>query len=146
MVRSAAFERLGLLCLLTLPDVLATQAGAQPRRVTGIVLDAASGEPVAGAQVRAFHSNAVQTSGQDGSFSVPGLAPGKLRLLLRAIGYTPLNTTLEIGAHDPDTLRVPLTRLAVSLPELRTDAAASSLGQTGFDDRRLSTLGRFITR
>ena len=119
---------------------------ARTQGVSGILLDAESGEPIAGAELVALESNIVRAIGQDGSFSLSGLSPGKHRLRARALGYAPVDTTIELGGEDLVGLRVSLKRLAVSLPELRTEAASSSLRHTGFDDRHLTTSGRFISR
>ncbi len=96
--------------------------------VRGTVVDAETGEPVPGARVRVieadritFYSRAgrgawVEPSfgaGEDGTFAIPGVAPGILRLEVSAPGHGAVRVSLDVNADtDPEPLVVSLPAAA----------------------------------
>ncbi len=50
-----------------------------------------------------------------GAFVLAGIPAGRVRLLVRHIGYSPTSLTVEVRAGVTDTVRVELTRIAVEL-------------------------------
>ena len=75
--------KLFLLLLLT----LALPALAQTPAVKGRVVDAVTGQPVAGASVMLADKGIIVTTGPDGTFLFPDLEPGVDDLIIAAYGY-----------------------------------------------------------
>ena len=72
------------------------EAASGELRVQGRVIDALSGEPVAGARVSAAGRNA--SSNESGRFELQGLPPGELTLTVEAEGYAGESTRLVLAA------------------------------------------------
>jgi hypothetical protein len=99
--------------------------------VTGQLLDASSGEPVAGAYIR---TNALGDHGRytwidrtdrTGSFGLRPLAAGRWQLEIMAQGYARRRPVIEVGNEDIDGVRIEL-QPSVGL-RLRFQAAASAV-------------------
>jgi hypothetical protein len=90
-----------LLCVLE-PRSASAQAAATVR---GIVRDAGSGAPVAGALLAVEDHRALSST--DGTFRMTGLPTGRRRIRVEAFGYRPLeeNVTVSVGM-DPIELRL----------------------------------------
>jgi len=104
----------------------ATQAAAQSGDIHGRVVDAASKAPVAAATVDVTGigtpAAAHVATGTDGSFRIPDLQPGRYRVRIQAIGFTPrLLTTIEISPSTPsvDVGTVTLAAAVVVLQPLQ---------------------------
>ena len=99
--------------LLLLLATAAQTAAAQARAFAqGRVVDAATGQPIAAAQVRVRPVYSVLTD-IDGSFRLPGLPPGVHRVHVLRVGYAALDTALTIPG---DTLlHLALSRRAEEL-------------------------------
>ena len=57
-----------------------------------------------------------------GVFRMAGLPPGRLRLRIRHVGYSPAELEVAVQAGVVDTIRVALTRIAVRLTAMRVSA------------------------
>ncbi|HEX6574520.1 MAG TPA: carboxypeptidase-like regulatory domain-containing protein [Gemmatimonadaceae bacterium] len=99
----------------------------------GIVRDN-NGRPLAAAEVvvDAEHRAITNTRGE---FSIPGLAPGVIEFMARRIGYTPINTAVQVepglrAVH----VAVKLMPLAIELGTIVVDGKRmdKTLWQTGF--------------
>jgi hypothetical protein len=88
-------------------------------------------------------SGAVTTA--TGAFSVDVLAPGKHRILVRRLGYGPLDTTLVFGEKGMRDQRVVLTRIA-SLDSVIVTATRVDQPMREFEENRKLGLGHFFTR
>lgn len=125
----AAVVALGfaVLGLTTGPGRLDAQAG----RITGTVVEAKSGRPIAAATVRVEETDIGTTTDVRGNFTLNGVT-GTKRIVVRAVGYQP--KTVDATAGDPP-LRIGLEELAVKLDELVVtgtvgEATARSLGNS----------------
>jgi hypothetical protein len=77
--------------------------------ISGVVDDAQTGLPLAGATVRIIDSGAVATTDRNGAFSLGGLASGKYRLRIERDGYQPTDSTqiqIDPGAAQSVTLSI----------------------------------------
>ena len=90
--------RLFLLLLLT----LALPVMAQESVVTGRVVDASTGQPVAGASVMLAEKGVIVTTGPDGSFTFADLASGPDELIIAAYGYGDYANPLAVGTSKLD--------------------------------------------
>ena len=70
----------------------------EPGAVAGLVVDAASGEPLPLAHVRLAGATAVTDI--DGRFAIPGLTPGPHTLLVSYVGYRSRAATVVVGSGD----------------------------------------------
>jgi hypothetical protein len=124
-----------------------TQAPVQrgAARVFGRVLNA-NGAPVVDARVSLMgYSNATKTRA-NGEFVLDSLPSGTQALVVRQIGYKPIEQTVELSARSPARVTV---KLGVLVPELSAVEVVAvrdeGLQRVGFLDRkRTSAQGHFI--
>ncbi len=79
---------------------LSLQPQAQPASLAGIVLDAATGQPIAGATVQLQQNGNVQhetTTAADGKFSLTAIPPGSYTLSAFASGYESHSEALSLA-------------------------------------------------
>jgi hypothetical protein len=140
--------------LLPLLGILAAPLAAQV--VRGKVLDAASGEPVAQAEVTAAtlggRGAGRARSAADGTFTLELRAPGTFRLRAERTGYRP-TTTDSVAVDVRETLEVELrlSATAVGIEPLRVTARVApphrrSLELNGVYDRARDGFGRRLFR
>jgi iron complex outermembrane recepter protein len=68
--------------------------------VAGVVVDSESGLPLSGASVEILESGEGAITRFDGSFSIPGVAPGSKTLRVRFIGYRSVERAVTVPAED----------------------------------------------
>lgn len=85
--------------------------------LSGLVTDAATGLPLAGARVEITNNNKAGVSESDGSYSVRGLAPDDSNLLVTKPGYADFNAVVAIT--------VPTTIYDIALDSLAGSIAGS---------------------
>ena len=95
---------------------LATAAGAQQGTLTGTVVSATSGEPLPYSIVALLPGFPQRFTDQRGRFAFSGVAPGRYHLVVRQIGYEPIDTAIVVGEDSAPTLRVTLRHLPIELP------------------------------
>jgi iron complex outermembrane receptor protein len=99
--------------LLLAPAALAAQEARATIR--GIVVDAATREPVAAAQVRLRELARGELSHADGQFHFDRLAPGRYTLLVQRIGFAPAERAIRVAAGEAATVTVELAATAIDL-------------------------------
>ncbi len=116
-------------------------AGAE---FAGIVTDSA-GQPVADAEVviSALHKSLLTT--QRGEFRLRDITPGTYTVLVRKVGWGPLNVLLTFGVNQTVEHRVILTRVTV-LEEVTVTAPSNLPWKREFEENRRLGLGHFLTR
>lgn len=146
-LRGVAVSGLAVSTFLILLVCLARPAEAVPLGVVGgmeqdtilirgQVLDAATGQPLAGAQVRIVELNRGDVTHEDGQFNFTRLAGGKYTLVVERLGYRRVTRTIEVGARDSVYLRIPLSFSALELPGLMV----STRGRQSNDQSRAATV------
>ena len=110
----------------------------------GLVMDSL-GAPVADAEVviPALHKSLL--SDTKGAFRLRDIAPGTYQVIVRKIGWGPLDVALTFGANATVEHRVILTRVSV-LEQVTVTAAGGEPWRREFEDNRKLGLGRFFTR
>ncbi len=84
-------------------------------QLRGLVVDAKTGKPVAGAVVSVAGLGSVTTK-PDGSFIFPNVAPGTHRIVVRLRGYTDTSAMTVVRAGQAATLNLRLTPSAAPAP------------------------------
>jgi hypothetical protein len=123
-------------------------------RILG-VFDGESGEPIEGAQVIDAFSHVSALTTATGTVSLIFLPGGGSMVQIKKVGYQPMTLVVEIAPADTIPLTVVLNRTASApgggvqtLPAVVTKDSAThyiSPGLTGFEERRRSGFGHFIT-
>lgn len=115
--------------------------------LAGTVVDAASGRPLAGAQVRLAGGPETRSNAQ-GEWTLPHAALGTRMLEARAVGYYPERRPVDVivGAT-PVHLALPTLQSVLDTVRVTATATATSLSRAraGFEERRRSTGGRFLS-
>lgn len=107
-------HRLSLVALVLL--ALAAPAGAQDRAtVTGVVTDAESMGPLAGAQVQIEGTNYGQLTNTEGRFIIPNIPPGTHTLRAVFIGYGPVAHEFTVAAGGTEEVNFELSASALAL-------------------------------
>ena len=118
------------LLLSTLFTLFAVAAFAQKGTVTGTVVDAETGETVAGAVLEfapaaAPDKKQYSTSGFKGAVSIPSLAYGEYKLVVSFLGYNSAETTFKVSAAKQDIGKIELTPGRSRSPTMPTSKACS---------------------
>ncbi len=104
--------------------LLGTRAHAQKATVVGRIVVRGTGLPVGYAIVSATPGSREQFTNADGGFVLRDVSPGRLRIAARRVGFSPIDTTIDIAA--PDTVRVSLelSLITIQLPPVYSLAKA----------------------
>jgi CheY-specific phosphatase CheX len=115
-----------------------------PARLTGRVVNAA-GAPVANARVDVQGTGAATLSRQDGTFGFTDLPSGTQSLVVRQLGFEPVETAVELSAREPKQVTVRMTKAAQVIAEVKiTERAKEGLDQVGFNQRRKTGFGYYM--
>jgi hypothetical protein len=134
---------------------LAAPLGAQT--VRGRVIDAATGEGVAQAQVQAVSASGGNDAGRvrtgpDGAFTLPLRAAGTVRIRAERAGYQATVTgELPVGMRETVEVEVRVSSAALAMEPLRVTARVEpprrrNLELNGFYERERSGLGEYLRR
>lgn len=138
------------------PDTTPRRPGAAPRdtaptrlrgpaRLTGKVINAA-GAPVANARVDVSGTGAATLSREDGSFGFNDLPSGTQALVVRQLGFEPVELAVELSGKAPKTVTVTMAKPARVLDPVAVVAERSKdgLDQVGFARRKKVGFGYFM--
>ncbi len=107
--------RLTFLAALCLSLVWTSQTYAQGGAITGTVVTASSGNPIAQAQVLVTGTTLGTTTDGNGRFRLGGLSGATVNLEIRRIGYRPVRQSVSVGAT---AVRISMNEQSVSLDEV----------------------------
>jgi hypothetical protein len=151
----AATRPAGLPALVALALVLAAPANARGQAVTGQVIDAVTGDPVAQAEIQAVDGSGQEgpavTTDSVGGFVIP-LATGEYTFRVEHIAYqTLLTPAVELGRGELVTIEIRLGPLPIEMEPLVVRERARDRGWHHTFHRRMEQQGRmgqgrFITR
>ena len=102
-----------------------TEARAQSATLSGFVTDEADGEPLQGANVVLQQEGASPrgaATGQDGSYVISRIDPGRYEVRISFVGYQPFVDTLDLDADEVRTLNVDLAPVETELGEATVQA------------------------
>ncbi|MEO5589279.1 MAG: TonB-dependent receptor, partial [Gemmatimonadaceae bacterium] len=95
--------------------VVSTAALAQGNTISGTVVAAQSGNPIAAAQVLVTGTTLGTTTDGNGRFRLSGLSGQSVSIEIRRIGYRPVRQTASVGAA---ALRIEMSEQSISLDEV----------------------------
>src|SRR5687768_7753281 len=136
-----------LVCLLSL---VAVQAPAAQVRIDGVVVDDASGEPIAGARVRVdggWTGWRRRFSDSIGNFSVTLGSLGVHRVQVRSPGYPDVLTTVTTGAFPYQNIEVRMrkgTQVTSPVTVLARSQLLPAPHLQGFHDRLRNGHGAYV--
>ena len=115
-MKPRTFELLVLVGALFAPTLAAPSLVAQRATISGQVVVTHSTTVVSYAVVGATPGALVRFTNADGRFLLRDLPPGKITLSARHIGYTSLDTTIDIVAGDSVNIRLELAPITMQRP------------------------------
>ena len=116
-----------------------------PARLTGKVVNAA-GAPVANARVDVSGTGNATLSREDGSFGFADLPSGTQALVVRQLGFEPVEVAVELSGKAPRQVTVTMSKPARVLDPVAVVAEKSKdgLDQVGFGQRKKNGFGYFM--
>ncbi len=105
------------------PSLLAQSTG----RITGTVVAAAGGRPIAGAQILIRGSTASSVSSDDGRFSIGNVPAGPQTVEARRIGYGAAILAVTVTAGQTATISISLRERAIALDEVVVTGTAGAV-------------------
>jgi hypothetical protein len=112
-------------------------------RLHGRVRTADGGRPIEGAVVGIDQGPATRTSAR-GEWSLAGLPTGTRTLAVRRVGFYPVRLAVDVAEGAP-FVDVALPVFQAVLDTVRVKASRWRLQDTGFEERRRSGTGRYLT-
>ncbi|HTF37244.1 MAG TPA: TonB-dependent receptor [Blastocatellia bacterium] len=123
--------RVGALLLWTLA---AGSTAAAQQRVTGIVADKSSGQPVSSASVKlegdALSAERATTTDAEGRFSLSVLSPGFYKLTVSAAGFYTEQLTFSLSPRAAQQVRIELAPLATVKEQVTVHAESKLVNET----------------
>ena len=115
-----------------------------PARLTGRVINAA-GAPIANARVDVQGTGNATLTRQDGSFGFGELPSGTQALVVRQLGFEPVETAVELSGRAPKNVTVTMAKPARVLDPVAVTATKAAVAeQVGFDRRKKIGFGYFM--
>jgi hypothetical protein len=143
-VRQAGVAKAAALTLVRLPAAASSLTPRNDRSLVGAVRDE-SGRPIARASVRFADGGGAVETGIDGRYVLPDPGDRAAVVEARALGSVPVSAILEPS----DTLRVldfVLSPVGSTLPAVTVTETAQYLERVGFETRRQSRAGKYVTQ
>ena len=123
-----------LLTGLAVPSSLVAQSGT----IRGAVVAADNGERLGYTLVAELTTARERFTSDSGTFTLAGVPPGPVRLRFRHLGFTPREMTVDVAPAQTVTLRVELTRFALTLSTMHV-VADRQCTQPGPPDRSVDS-------
>lgn len=111
----------------------------------GTVVADSTGVPLAGADITVTGSERSARSDANGEFRIDEVTAGTHEVVIRKLGFSPLNTTLTFAPNDEEERRIVLSKLTV-LDSVEIIASKPALRMVEFEENRKLGLGFFLDR
>lgn len=106
----------------------------------------ATGTPVVGARVDVTGTKGASLTGASGEFVINGLPSGTQSVVVRQLGYAPVETAVDLSTRTVADVKVTLSRQAQVLAGVTVGADRNlGLDRIGFTSRKRSGSGYFLT-
>lgn len=112
---------------------------------TGTVIADSSRQPMQGVEVALPDAGKSVLTGVAGDFRVTGIPAGQHRVLIRRLGFGPVDTTLKFTGHETVQRRVVLGRVPM-LEAVLVSAKATDASLASFEEDRRMGFGHFLTQ
>jgi TonB-linked SusC/RagA family outer membrane protein len=113
MTRVSTLSRIAFALVFTFLTISAVTA--QQTAVSGRVTDAATGQPVVGAQVMVAGSNLGTQTNSNGNYTIRGVQAGQITVRVLTIGYAEQSQQVTLTAGQAATLNFQLQQVAIAL-------------------------------
>ncbi|HYW51912.1 MAG TPA: carboxypeptidase-like regulatory domain-containing protein [Gemmatimonadaceae bacterium] len=125
--------------------IVASEATPGWASLGGFVVDASTGTGLPSARVQLAELPTGTFAGDDGAFTIARLRPGRYAMTVRALGYLPFTTTLDLDANATRRMRVTLSRNETStrpiiVNGIRPGDASATLGTSVVPGRATHTV------
>lgn len=111
--------------------------------ITGSVTNV-GGVVVSGARVSVQGSASSTSTGPDGKFTLTGVMPGTQSVLVRRVGYLPVELPLDVTSRKTNQITVRLGAYTPILSSVDVKAKSDPLEATGFERRRKMGMGKYM--
>ncbi len=118
--------RHGLALLTALAVAAPVHAQSPAGTIRGTVTNAATGAPVAAAQVYVASNRAGGMTRADGGYTIVGVPAGRQVVRVRALGFAPLEKVVTLGAGETATADFGVTQAALTLNEVVVTGTAGA--------------------
>jgi hypothetical protein len=113
--------------------------------LTGRVINAA-GTAIVGARVDVQGTRGMTLTGAGGEFRIDSLPSGTQTVVVRQIGFAPVEQTVELSTRMAARSEITMSRAAQVLAEVRVEASADAgLEKVGFLQRKKAGFGYFVS-
>jgi hypothetical protein len=118
--------RLSIAAGALLLSMAATARSQEAGVITGVVRDATTRAPVASAQVQIVNTTRATIAGDDGTFRIANVRPGRYQIRALRLGFQSSTQPAEVTAGGTTALEFALAPAAVSLEEVVTTATGET--------------------
>ena len=94
--------------------------------VAGVVIDSATGRPLAAAQVRLVGASRAEATHDDGTFRFASVPPGVQTVAVQRLGYAPVVRTVQVRDGETTELRI---AMVASAAQLNTVVVTGTVGE-----------------
>ena len=113
---------------------------------SGLVLTDSTQQPIGDAEVVFPELSKMARSDERGAFRLTDIPPGEQHVVVRRVGYGPLDTKIAFASNENVNKRILLSRAVKLDSVVVTEKSASDRWLTDFEDHRKIGLGRFLDR
>ena len=110
--------------------IFTSGAVAQNGIITGTITDGVSGQPVAGVSVSIESTTTTTTTDRVGHYRLPSVAPGRLVIDVRRVGFNPIRREVDLAIDQVMSLDLVLSATATELAELTVIGSRTDLQET----------------
>lgn len=141
VLRSISVTTLAVLIAAT----LGSAGHAQNASLTGVVVTDSTKRPLANAEVLLTNLDRSTRTDASGRFTFTNVKAGRHKLVVRLVGYEPVNTTLTFDAANAVDTEVMLQRTGTQLATVMVRGKLETQREAMFNENRRSP-GKFLTR
>ncbi len=141
-LRTSAAAAFAVLAMVAPQSAMQAQSGA----FIGTVFTDSAKRPLANVEVMLSNLDRSARTDSAGKFQLTGIKAGKHQLVVRLVGYEPVNATLNFDGNTNVESEVVLRRMGTTLSTVTVKGTATyTVREATFDENRKNA-GRFLTR